>query len=114
VSTAVELAIFFRAPLVEHRLLPEGLLHHMKSVLPDDPRPPSPTGWADRRPHAVRCGVESLRHGVRLPALAIPALGAGCFAIFRVNGSYGFRVASQASAEVPSDPSPGVRASVYC
>jgi hypothetical protein len=45
VSTAVELAIFFRAQLVEHRLLPEGLLHHMKSVLPDDPRPPSPTGW---------------------------------------------------------------------
>jgi hypothetical protein len=40
--------------------------------------------------------------------------GAGCSAIFRVNGSYGFRVASQASAEVPSDPSPGVRASVYC
>jgi hypothetical protein len=37
VSTAADLAVFFRALLVERRLLPEGLLHQMMSVLPDDP-----------------------------------------------------------------------------
>ena len=86
-----------------------------ESGIPDAPEAAAAlaTGVASDHPLG-RCGVESLRYGVRLPALAIPALGAGCSAIFRVNGSYGFRVASQASAEVPSDPSPGVRASVYC
>ena len=49
---------------------------------------------ADRRPHAVRCGVGSLRYGVRLPHWPFLRLETGRFAIFMVNGSYGFRVAS--------------------
>jgi D-alanyl-D-alanine carboxypeptidase len=115
VSTAVDLAVFFRALLVERRLLPEGLLDQMMSVLPDDPPAAKSYGLgliADPMPCGAVWGHSGMGFGYRhWPFLRLET---GRFAIFMVNGSCGFRVASQPSAEVPPDPSPGVRASVYC
>jgi D-alanyl-D-alanine carboxypeptidase len=115
VSTAADLATFFRALLVERRLLPEGLLHQMMSVLPDDPPAAKSYGLgliADPMACGPVWGHSGMGFGYRhWPFLRLET---GRFAIFMVNGSYGFRVASEPPADVPPDLSPAVRASVYC
>ena len=114
-STAADLATFFRALLVERRLVPEELLHQMMSVLRDDP-PAAKSYGLGLIADPVECGAVWGHSGMGFGYRHWPFLHleTGRFAIFMMNGSYGFRVAAEAPADVPPDLSPAVRASVYC
>jgi Beta-lactamase len=99
ISTAVDLARFFRALLVERTLLPAPLLEQMMHVIPDDPPAEMAYGLgliADPLPCGTVWGHSGGGFGYGdLPFLHLES---GCFAVFMLNGTYGFRVATTASS----------------
>jgi D-alanyl-D-alanine carboxypeptidase len=113
ISTAVDLARFFRALLVEKTLLPQSLLEAMLFVFPDNPAPAEAYGLgliADPLP----CGNVWGHGGGGFGYLDLPylQLETGRFAMFMLNGTYGYRVARAPSVPRPTF-SPGVRALAY-
>jgi D-alanyl-D-alanine carboxypeptidase len=114
-STAPDLASFFRALLVERRLLPEELLGQMMTVLPDEP-PAEKSYGLGLIAEELDCGRVWGHSGGGFGYRHLPflRLESGRFAVFMVNGSYGFRAASQVPAVASPVFSPEVRAGVYC
>lgn len=114
ISTAVDLARFFRALLVERTLLPPPLLEQMMHVLPDEPQAEEAYGLgliADPLPRGIVWGHAGGGFGYGdLPYLHLET---GRFAVFMLNGTSGFRVATDApSAQLPRF-SEGLRAMAY-
>jgi D-alanyl-D-alanine carboxypeptidase len=106
-STAPDLARFFRALLLERRLLPDRLLQQMLTVRPDDPPAEEAYGLgliADPMPCGPVWGHSGGGFGYRhRPFLRLQT---GRFAVFMVNGSHGFRVRPEAPDQPPPDLSP--------
>ena len=103
ISTAVDLARFFRALLVERTLLPASLLKQMMTIVPDDPPAEEAYGLgliADPLPCGTVWGHAGGGFGYGdLPYLHLES---GRFAVCMLNGTAGFRVATEAgSRELP-------------
>jgi len=94
ITTAVDLAKFFRALLIERRLLSQRLLKQMMTVTQDDPPAEKLYGLgliADPLPCGTVWGHSGAGFGYRnFPFMNIEN---GRFAVFMQNGTYGFRVA---------------------
>ncbi len=92
ISTAPDLARFFRALLFKRTLLPEDLLQQMMSVFPDQPPASEMYGlglMADPLPSGTVWGHSGGGFGYQdLPYIRYET---GCFIVFVMNGSYGFR-----------------------
>jgi D-alanyl-D-alanine carboxypeptidase len=114
ISTAPELARFFRALLLDRDMLSEELLRQMMCVVPDKPPAPEQYGLGlieDPLPFGPVWGHGGGGFGYdNLPYLRIET---GRFAVFMRNGSYGFRIRTDASAAAHTRFSPGFRAEVY-
>jgi D-alanyl-D-alanine carboxypeptidase len=114
ISTAVDVARFFRALLVERTLLPAPLLQQMMHILPDNPPATMAYGLgliADPLPCGIVWGHSGGGFGYRhLPYLH---LASGRFAIFMLNGTYGFRVATDAGSLQPPGFSQEMRSLAY-
>src|SRR6266702_7022649 len=99
ISTAIDVARFFRALLVARTLLPTPLLKQMMHILPDDPPAQEAYGLgliADPLPCGTVWGHSGGGFGYRhLPYLHLES---GRFAIFMLNGTSGFRIPTDASS----------------
>lgn len=94
ITTAVDLAKFFRALLIERRLLSQRLLSQMMTVVQDDPPAEKSYGLgliADPLPCGTVWGHSGAGFGYR--NFPFMNLETGRFAVFMQNGTYGFRVA---------------------
>jgi D-alanyl-D-alanine carboxypeptidase len=113
-STARDLARFFRALLREKSLLPEPLLTQMMHVVPDDPPAEEAYGLgliADPLPCGTVWGHAGGGYGYdNLPYLH---LATGRFAVFMLNGSYGFHAATDPAIGERPRFSKEVRALAY-
>jgi D-alanyl-D-alanine carboxypeptidase len=93
ISSAVDLARFFRALLVERTLLPAPLLKQMMTIVPDDPPAEEAYGLgliADPLPCGMVWGHAGGGFGYGdLPYLHLES---GRFAVCMLNGTAGFRV----------------------
>lgn len=114
ISTAVDVARFFRALLFERTLLPAPLLQQMMHILPDDPPAQEAYGLgliADPLPSGSVWGHSGGGFGYRhFPYLHLES---GRFATFMLNGTYGFRVATAAGSHQPPAFSQEMRSLVY-
>lgn len=114
ISTALDLARFFRALLVERTLLPDWLLKQMLSIVPD--RPPAERAYglgliADPLPCGTVWGHSGGGFGYRhLPYLRLEP---GRFAVFMTNGTYGFRQITETSNAERPNFSNDLRAMAY-
>jgi D-alanyl-D-alanine carboxypeptidase len=94
ITTAMDLSKFFRALLMERRLLSQKLLKQMMTVIQDDPPAEKLYGLgliADPLPSGTVWGHSGAGFGYRnFPFLNLEN---GRFAVFMQNGTYGFRVA---------------------
>ncbi len=110
VSTALDVSRFFRG-LRRGRLLPPPLLKQMMTIVRDDPPPRFTYGLgliADELPSGVVWGHSGGGFGYRHWPFLEPETQT--FAVFMVNGTYGFRTsAAPPTAEFP----PEVRALAY-
>ena len=103
ISTAVDLARFFRALLVERTLLPAPLLEQMMTIIADDPPAEEAYGLgliADPLP----CGTLWGHAGGGFGYGDLPYLhpSSGRFVVCMLNGTAGFRVTTDAgSRELP-------------
>jgi D-alanyl-D-alanine carboxypeptidase len=115
ISTAVDLATFFRALLVENRLVNADMLGLMMEVLPDKP-PAAESYGLGLIADPVECGVVWGHGGGGFGYENLPylRLETGRFAVFMLNGSYGYRVSSVTTAGGRPRFSLQFRASVYC
>ena len=115
ISTAVDLAMFFRALLVEGRLLNAETLARMMAVLPDDP-PAAEAYGLGLIADPLACGVVWGHGGGGFGYENLPymRLETGRFAVFMLNGSYGYRASSVTPPGGRPRFSPRFRASVYC
>jgi D-alanyl-D-alanine carboxypeptidase len=114
ISTAVDLARFFRALLVEGRLLDASMLKRMTEIVPDQPPADESYGMgliAD----PLECGVVWGHGGGGFGYQNLPylRLETGRFAVFMLNGSYGYRVSTATLAGGRPRFSSQLRASVY-
>ncbi len=95
ISTAPDLARFFRALLFERTLLPADLLPQMMTVLPEQPPAREMYGlglMADALPSGTVWGHSGGGFGYEdLPYIQCET---GRFVVFVLNGSYGFRVSA--------------------
>ncbi len=114
ISTAVDVARFFRALLVERTLLPAPLLKQMMHILADDPPAEMAYGLgliADPLPCGTVWGHSGGGFGYRhLPFLHLES---GRFAVFMLNGTYGFRAATDAGSHQPPGFTPEMRSWAY-
>lgn len=114
ISTAVDLARFFRALLIDRTLLPTPLLKQMMFVVPDDPPDEEAYGlglMADTLPCGIVWGHAGGGFGYGdLPYLHLES---GRFAVFMLNGTYGFRLATDASTAQNPQFSEEMRAMAY-
>ena len=114
ISTAVDVAHFFRALLVEKTLLPAPLLQQMMHILPDDPPAKMAYGLgliADPLPCEIVWGHSGGGFGYRhFPYLHLES---GRFVTFMLNGTYGFRVATDAGSHQPPGFTPEMRSLAY-
>ncbi len=114
ISTALDLARFFRALLVERTLLPDGLLKQMMDVVPDNPPADEAYGlglMADHLPCGTVWGHSGGGFGYRnLPYLRLET---GRFAVFMLNGTYGFRLTTDTSSAERLGFSNEMRAMAY-
>src|SRR5262245_47318074 len=94
ITTAVDLSKFFRALLIERRLISQKILRQMMTVIQDDPPAEKMYGLgliADPLPGGTVWGHSGAGFGYRnFPFLNLEN---GRFAVFMQNGTYGFRVA---------------------
>ncbi len=115
ISTAPDLARFFQALLVKKSLLPPELLRQMMYVIPDNPPADRAYGLgliADAMPCGTVWGHSGGGFGYNnLPFLRLET---GRFAVFMLNGSYGFRAQADPSVAQRRRFSPEFRAEVYC
>jgi D-alanyl-D-alanine carboxypeptidase len=113
-SSAIDLARFFRALLVERTLLPAPLLKQMMHVLPDDPPAEEAYGLgliADPLPCGTVWGHAGGGFGYdNYPYLHLES---GRFAVFMLNASSGYRVATDGSRSVLPRFSQEMRAIAY-
>jgi D-alanyl-D-alanine carboxypeptidase len=114
ISTAVDLARFFRALLIEKTLLPASLLEQMMTIISDDPPAELAYGlglMADPLPCGTVWGHAGGGFGYGdLPYLH---LSSRRFVVCMLNGTAGFRVATDAeSPELPRF-SPQMRSIAY-
>lgn len=111
ISTAPDLAKFFRALLIERALLGDELLDRMMHVLPDDP-PAEEAYGLGLMPQSLPCGTVWGHSGGGFGYGNLPylRLETGRFAAFMRNGSYGFKAPSDAQAPPFT---PAFRARVY-
>ncbi|HEX9340703.1 MAG TPA: serine hydrolase domain-containing protein [Thermoplasmata archaeon] len=114
-STAPDLARFFRALLVERTLLPERQLHQMMYVVPDDPPAPEAYGLGIMA-QSLACGLVWGHSGGGFGYGNLPylRLETGRFAVFMRNGSHGYRISSDPARSQPPRFSEEFRAEVYC
>jgi len=94
ITTAADLAKFFRALLIERRLLSAKMLRQMMTVVQDDPPAEKLYGQgliADPLPCGTVWGHSGAGFGYR--NFPFMNLENGRFAVFMQNGTYGFRVA---------------------
>ncbi|MGA7731526.1 MAG: serine hydrolase domain-containing protein [Chloroflexia bacterium] len=115
ISTAIDVGRFFRALLVEGRLLTPEMLGRMMSVVEDEPPAEMAYGLgliADEMP----CGTVWGHSGGGLGYGHAPylRLETGRFAIFMRNASLGFRLATDPELAERLRFSPEFRAGVYC
>lgn len=114
ISTALDLARFFRALLLERKLLPDGLLEQMLSIVPDNPPAERAYGLgliADSLPCSTVWGHSGGVFGYRhLPYLQLET---GLFAVFMLNGTYGFRLKTDPSSAKRTTFSKEMRAMAY-
>lgn len=94
ITTAIDLSKFFRALLIERRLLPQTMLKQMMTVIQDDPAAEKLYGLgliAD----PLSCGTVWGHSGAGFGYRNFPFMDLenGRFAVFMQNGTYGFRVA---------------------
>lgn len=110
ISTASDLALFFRALLFERTLLSDDLLQQMMSVIQDQPPAEYIYGlglMADPLPSGMVWGHSGGGFGYNnLPYLHRET---GRFAVFMMNGSYGFRMPTGARPT----PEQAARAAAY-
>jgi D-alanyl-D-alanine carboxypeptidase len=113
ISTATDLARFFRALLLEEKLLPSDLLQQMMAVVPDDPPAEEMYGlglMSDLQPCGSLWGHSGGGFGYgNMPYLH---LGTGRFGVLMINGSYGYKLA-EANLHRPRF-SPKIRTGIYC
>jgi D-alanyl-D-alanine carboxypeptidase len=115
ISTARDLARFFRALLIEQMLLPPAILEPMMTVLVDTPPAEEDYGLG-LMPEKLPCG-QLWGHaggGYGYGNLPYVLLDTGRFAVVMLNGSYGFH--ADADVDIPPRPrfSPDFRTSIYC
>lgn len=94
ITTAVDLSKFFKALLLERRLLSQRMLKQMMSVIQDDPPAEKSYGLgliADPLPCGTVWGHSGAGFGYR--NFPFMNLENGRFAVFMQNGTYGFRLA---------------------
>jgi D-alanyl-D-alanine carboxypeptidase len=115
ISTAVDLATFFRALLVEGRLLNAEMLGRMMAILPDDP-PAAEAYGLGLIADPLGCGVVWGHGGGGFGYENLPylRLETGRFAVFMLNGSYGYRASPVRPRGGRPRFSPRFRTSVYC
>lgn len=115
ISTAVDLATFFRALLVEGRLLDAEMLGPMMEVLPDEP-PAAEAYGLGLIADPLACDVVWGHGGGGFGYKNLPymRLETGRFAVFMLNGSYGYRASPVTPPGGRPSFSPRFRASVYC
>jgi D-alanyl-D-alanine carboxypeptidase len=94
ITTAIDLSKFFRALLLERKLLSQRLLKQMMTVIQDDPAAERSYGLgliAD----PLQCGPVWGHSGAGFGYRNFPFLNLenGRFAVFMQNGTYGFRLA---------------------
>jgi D-alanyl-D-alanine carboxypeptidase len=94
ITTAVDLARFFRGLLIERRLLSHGMLQQMMTVVQDDP-PAEKLYGLGLIADPLSCGIVWGHSGAGFGYRNFPfmKLENGRFAVFMQNGTYGFRVA---------------------
>ena len=113
-STAPDLARFFRALLLDQALLPDGLLSQVMAVVRDDPPAEEAYGLgliADPLPCGTVWGHGGGGYGyVHLPYLRLET---GRFAVFMRNGSYGFHATADPALRERPRLSPEIRAMAY-
>jgi D-alanyl-D-alanine carboxypeptidase len=115
VSSARDLARFFRALLVDRVVLPATLLAAMMHVVPDDP-PAAEHYGLGLLAEALPCGTAWGHAGGGFGYLNFPYvhLETGRFAVCMVNGSYSYRHAADASAAGRERSIEEIRATAYC
>jgi D-alanyl-D-alanine carboxypeptidase len=115
ISTAVDLATFFRALLVEGRLLDAEMLARMMEILPDEP-PAAEAYGLGLIADPLACDVVWGHGGGGFGYKNLPymRLATGRFAVFMLNGSYGYRASPVTPPGGRPSFSPRFRASVYC
>jgi D-alanyl-D-alanine carboxypeptidase len=115
ISTAGDLARFFRALLADRLLLPAALVEAMMRVVPDDPPAEESYGLgllADPLPCGTVWGHAGGGFGYRnFPYLR---LDTGRFAVVMINGSYGYRQEPDASRAERRRAIEAIRTLVYC
>jgi D-alanyl-D-alanine carboxypeptidase len=114
ISTAVDLARFFRALLVERTLLPPALLKQMMYILPDEP-PAEEAYGLDLIADPLPCGTVWGHAGGGFGYGDLPYLHleSGRFAVCMLNGTAGFRVATDAGTRGLPRFSEDMRALAY-
>jgi D-alanyl-D-alanine carboxypeptidase len=115
ISTAVDLATFFRALLVESRLLNAEMLGRMMTVVADDP-PAAEAYGLGLIADPLSCGVVWGHGGGGFGYENMPymRLETGRFAVFMLNGSYGYRASTVTPPGGRPRFSPRFRGSVCC
>jgi D-alanyl-D-alanine carboxypeptidase len=110
ISTAPDLARFFRALLFERTLLPDDLLQQMMTVFPEQP-PASQMYGLGLMGDPLSSGIVWGHSGGGFGYLDLPYIQCetGRFVVFIMNGSYGFR-ASTGTRPIPDRM---VRAEAY-
>ncbi len=115
ISTAADLALFFRALLVDRSLVGENLLAQMMTVVCEDPPADEAYGLgliADPLPCGPVWGHAGGGFGYNdMPYVRIES---GRFAVFMRNGSYGFRAATDSALGSAVRFSRELRATVLC
>jgi D-alanyl-D-alanine carboxypeptidase len=94
ITTAADVAKFFRALLIDHSLLSPRMLQQMMTIIQDDPPADKLYGLgliADPLPCGIVWGHSGAGFGYR--NFPFMNLEIGRFAVFMQNGTYGFRVA---------------------
>ncbi len=114
ISTARDLARFFRALLIEEKLLSREYLRQMMSIIADDPPAEDPYGlglMGDPQPCGMLWGHSGGGYGYG--NLSTIRLDTGRFGLLMINGSYyGFQI-TEVNRQRPRF-SPLVRTAIFC